>query len=93
LRAQCCIGLSNRIIALEGGQKPSDYRGAIIRLGESGVLPSEFVRCLAPIAGLRNILIHEYVSVNWDEVYRNLQQLDDLIRFAELVRDWLRRRG
>jgi hypothetical protein len=27
--------------------------------------------------------------VDWDEVYKHLQDLDDLIRFAEIVRSWL----
>ena len=60
-----------------------------MRVGQLGVLPPEFARELAPIAGFRNILVHEYVQLNWDEVYRNLQQLGDLERFANLVRHWL----
>lgn len=91
--AQCCIDISNRIISLEKAQKPDDYYGAILLMGELGVLPPDFARQLAPIAGFRNILVHQYLSVNWDEVYRHLQHLDDLARFAELIRDWLRRRG
>ncbi len=61
-----------------------------MRMGEIGVLPPDFARRLAPIAGLRNILVHEYVSIDWDEVYESLDQLDDLVRFADLVRQWLR---
>jgi len=91
--AQCCIDISNRIISTEKAQKPHDNHEAILRTGELGVLPPDFARHLAPIAGFRNILAHQYLSVDWDEVYRHLQRLDDLVRFAELVRDWLRRRG
>lgn len=90
---QCCLDISHRIIALEKAQKPGDYYGAILLMGELGVLPSDFARQLAPIAGFRNILVHQYLAVDWDEVYRHLQHLDDLVRFAELVRDWLRHRG
>jgi uncharacterized protein YutE (UPF0331/DUF86 family) len=91
--AQCCIDIGHRIISLEKAQKPCDNAGAILRMGELGVLPPDFAGHLAPIAGFRNILIHEYLRVDWDEVYRHLQQLDDLIRFADLVRDWLRSNG
>ncbi len=89
IAAQCCIDICHRIIALEGAEKPIDYHDAIVRVGQLGVLPPEFARELAPIAGFRNILVHEYVQLNWDEVYRNLQQLGDLERFADLVRHWL----
>jgi uncharacterized protein YutE (UPF0331/DUF86 family) len=91
--AQCCIDISNRIISLEGAQKPVDYYDAILRMGQLGVLPSEFARSLAPLAGFRNILVHEYLALDWDEVYRKLDQLEDLERFAGLVRHWLQSRG
>jgi uncharacterized protein YutE (UPF0331/DUF86 family) len=87
--AQCCIDICHRIIALEGVQKPRDYREAILRAGELGVLPQEFARQLAPIAGFRNILIHGYLVVNWDEVYKNLANLDQLLQFAVFIRAWL----
>jgi uncharacterized protein YutE (UPF0331/DUF86 family) len=90
--AQICIDISHRIIALERAQKPGDYHQAILRMADLGVLPGDFARQLASIAGFRNVLVHEYVDVDWDEVYENLQSLDDLARFGELVRHWLRQR-
>jgi uncharacterized protein YutE (UPF0331/DUF86 family) len=59
-------------------------------MGELGVLPADFARDLAPLAGFGNILVHEYLRLDWDEVYRTLQQLEDLERFGRLVRHWLR---
>ena len=92
IAAQCCIDISNRIISLEKAKKPQDYYEAFIRLGELKVLPVEFARNFAPIAGFRNILVHEYLGVNWDEVYKNLQEIDELVQFAEIVREWVLRR-
>jgi len=62
-------------------------------MGELGVLPVDFSQRLAPIAGFRNILVHEYISVDWDQVYENLQRLEDLDRFRELVRLWMNNKG
>jgi uncharacterized protein YutE (UPF0331/DUF86 family) len=90
IAAQCCIDIGNRIISLEGAPKPRDYYESILRLGELGVLSADFAERLAPIAGFRNILVHEYVAVDWDQVYGNLRRLDDLYHFAEYVRSWLR---
>lgn len=62
-------------------------------MGELGVVPADFARHLAPLAGFRSILVHEYLTLDWDEVYRALHRLGDLERFAELVRHWLRQRN
>jgi uncharacterized protein YutE (UPF0331/DUF86 family) len=91
--AQCCIDVSHRIISLEDARKPVDYYDAILRMGELDVLPADFARHLAPLAGFRNILVHEYLAVDWDEVYRALHHLEDLERFAECVRRWLANRA
>ena len=92
IAAQCCIDISNRIISLEKAKKPQDYYEAFIRLGELNVLPAEFARNFAPIAGFRNILVHGYLGVNWDEVYKNLQKINELAQFAEIARGWVLRR-
>jgi len=86
------LDISHRLISLAGGQRPRDYYEAILRLGELAVLPPDFAAHLAPLAGFRNILVYEYLDVDWQEVYRNVQQISDLSKFAELVREWLRRK-
>lgn len=58
-------------------------------MGEIGVIPPEFARQIAPIAGFRNILVHEYLRLDWGLVYQNLQRLDDLHNFREHVVGWL----
>ena len=88
--AQAAIDIANRIISIEGLEKPRDYYEAIIRLGEADVLPMNFAEKLAPIAGFRNILVHDYMDINWDEVYTNLHQLYDLEQFADYVRHWMK---
>ncbi len=61
-------------------------------MGELGVLPADFARTLAPLAGFRNVMVHEYVALNWDVVYRNLSQLDQLEQFRHLILEWLKDR-
>ena len=90
--AQCCIDISHRIISLENALRPTDYYGTILSMGKLGVLPADFARRLAPIAGLRNVLVHDYVRLDWDKIYQSLQQLDDLELFADLIQIWLRQR-
>lgn len=61
-------------------------------MGELGVIPLDFARRLAPIAGFRNILIHEYLNVDWGIVYSSLQDLGDLEHFSALIQQWLAQR-
>jgi len=87
--AQCCIDLCHRIIVLEDARKPTDYYEAILMMGELGVLPTDFARHLAPLAGFRNVLIYEYLGIDWGHVYKNLLALNDLVVFADYIRRWL----
>jgi uncharacterized protein YutE (UPF0331/DUF86 family) len=87
--AQCCIDIANRIIALENAPRPADYYESLLRLGEIRVMPLEFAQQIAPLGGFRNILVHEYLSIEWHIVYDNLQRLNELMRFAEYVRNWM----
>ncbi len=82
----------HRIIAIENVRKPVDYYEAILLMGELGVLSAEFAQNLAPLAGFRNALIHEYLVVDWDQVYKSLENLDDLKYFAIEIQTWLSKR-
>ena len=88
---QSCIDIANRIISLDELEKPKDYYGSIIRLGEESILPYDFAQKFAPVAGFRNILIHEYLDIDWDEVYKNLQKLNQFYEFMDYVKKWLSR--
>ncbi|NIO04886.1 MAG: DUF86 domain-containing protein [Proteobacteria bacterium] len=44
-------------------------------------------------AEFRNLLVHEYVGIDGEEVYRNLERSPDLNRFAELVTNSMKRKS
>jgi len=89
---QSCIDIANRVISLDELEKPKDYYGSIIKLGEENILPYDFAQELAPIAGFRSILIHEYLDIDWDEVYKNLQKIDQFYKFIDYIKRWLSQR-
>jgi uncharacterized protein YutE (UPF0331/DUF86 family) len=91
--AQCCLDICHRIISIERALKLGDYHEAFLRMSELGVLPPKFARKLAPIAGFRNILVHEYLGIDWNEVYSNLKKTKDLVKFSEYIRKWLQTRS
>ena len=55
-----------------------------------GIVPNEFAYHFAPIAGFRNILVHEYSKVDLKEVHRHLQEsLPDFDKFARYIANYL----
>jgi uncharacterized protein YutE (UPF0331/DUF86 family) len=90
---QCLINMANRIISIEGVQKPRDYYDAFIILGQIKVLAPVFARRIAPIAGFRNVLVHEYIGLDWDLVYDHLQRLEDFHEFETCVKKWIESGG
>lgn len=86
---QSCIDIANRIISLEQLEKPKDYYGSMIRLGEENILPYDFAQEFASITGFRNILVHEYLDIDWNEVYKNLQSIGQFYNFIDYIIKWL----
>jgi uncharacterized protein YutE (UPF0331/DUF86 family) len=58
-------------------------------LGEESILPYDFAQKFASIAGFRNILIYEYLNIDRDEVYKNLQKMDQFYKFMDYIKKWL----
>lgn len=57
---EAAIDINTHLIVGTGGRVPDDYYDSFIRAGEVGLIPGELSRRLAPSAGLRNRLVHEY---------------------------------
>jgi uncharacterized protein YutE (UPF0331/DUF86 family) len=51
----------------------------------------ESMHKIAPLAGFRNILIHEYLEIDWGIVFEHLQALDDLAIFIDHIKQWLKK--
>ena len=50
--------------AAAGAPAPPDYYQSFIALGRHGIVPAPLAEGLAPAAGLRNCLVHEYDAVD-----------------------------
>lgn len=60
---EAAIDLNTHLILQEGHQPPDDYYRGFLRLAEIGILAPELATALAPSAGLRNRLVHEYDTI------------------------------
>jgi uncharacterized protein YutE (UPF0331/DUF86 family) len=90
LSAECVIDIAEIMISELGLRKPEEYRESIDILGEAGIIPDEFAYYFSPVAGFRNILVHEYAKIDLSEVHRHLQKdLRDFEKFSKYIVDYL----
>jgi uncharacterized protein YutE (UPF0331/DUF86 family) len=86
LSIQILIDVGNHILAAIGENQIEDYVDIIDKLGEKSIIPSEFAQQIRAMAGLRNILIHEYIRVDLKRIYDILQnRLGDFHNFIKYV--------
>lgn len=57
---EAAIDINTHIIVQTGNTAPDDYFESFIKAGELRIIPVGLAKKLAPSAGLRNRLIHEY---------------------------------
>lgn len=88
-----CIDVAQHMAASESWGPPHDNGDALRLLARHGVVAPEVAENLARAVGFRNILVHEYVTVNDDIVLGVLDDPSDLEAFVAGVLGWLDRAG
>jgi uncharacterized protein YutE (UPF0331/DUF86 family) len=84
LSIQICIDVAARILASTGHKAPDRYQGLFTDLKSEG-LDERLASDLARAAGLRNILVHDYLEIDDDIIWEALEHLGDLREFAVYV--------
>jgi len=87
---QAALDIGSIILADQAVWVPRGYKDIFPKLAEIGVLPDDFAQTLIGMAKFRNVLVHLYLEVDLELVYRYLQEnLDDFGTFARYVSEWL----
>jgi uncharacterized protein YutE (UPF0331/DUF86 family) len=87
---EAALDVNAHLIAEAGGDVPDDYYGGFIKLGDIGVLTRELAQSLAPSAGLRNRLVHEYMGLDDARVLASIGVLRALYpRYVEAIERYL----
>ena len=90
LSIQSVLDIGNHILAGLGISDIEDYMDVIIKLGEQGVISTEFADEISGMAGFRNLMVHEYVKVSLKKVHEMLtEHTEDFKTFAEQVAKYL----
>lgn len=91
---EAALDVNAHLIAELGMEVPDDYFGGFAKLSELGVLPNELAHALAPSAGLRNRLVHEYDQIDDAKVLTAVGTMVDLYpRYIQAIENHLARLG
>lgn len=83
---EAMLDIGNHIIASLDYEKPEDYFDIFMILGKNKVIAKEFAEKLAPLAGLRNRIIHNYTKIDHDLILKNIKErLSDFEEFSKQI--------
>ena len=90
LVGEVCLDLAQHLIASRGWRTPATYREAFRVLAGEGVLSPELAEQMQGWAGLRNILVHLYLEIEHDKLFRILRQdLGEIEAYARALAGFL----
>jgi uncharacterized protein YutE (UPF0331/DUF86 family) len=88
---QNLLDIGAHILSSELKNDWEEYGEIISKLGKHGVIPPEFSGQIKGMAGLRNILVHEYLKIDVERLIDYLNnRLGDFIQFIKYIREYQR---
>jgi len=83
--AQCCIDLALQEVSRRGLGVPQTYRETFRALVKGGLIDVDLAEELEDWAGLRNVLVHVYTTLDLDRVHAALRETASLERFHAAI--------
>ena len=91
---EAAIDINTHIIVETGNAAPDDYYESFIKVGELNIIPPDLAEKLAPSAGLRNRLVHEYDSLDHAIVLDAVKTAEELYpRYMREIEDYISKTG
>lgn len=86
LAIEACIDIAELIISDQRLPAPKTGRETIEILGKEGIIDKKLAEDFAPAIGFRNILIHDYLEIDYDQVADKINnRLGDFEKFAQEI--------
>ena len=91
---EAAVDANLHLLRAAGAPTPPDYYQSFIDLGRQGVIPSSLSERLAPAAGLRNRLVHEYEEIDDAIVLQAVAEARHTFReYAVALESYLSKQG
>ncbi len=87
---EAAIDINVHMIVATGHTVPDDYYESFIRAGELKIISLDLAQKLAPSAGLRNRLVHEYDRLDHSMVLKAVNMAEELFpQYIKAINDYL----
>jgi len=94
IAVQHLVDIGEHILTSQNLAVPETYKEIIIEMGRNKIIPYEFAERIKGMAGLRNVIVHRYLSVDPDLIWYILtHHLDDFNTFSVYIYDYFEREG
>jgi len=81
---EAAIDINTHIITQTKNMVPDDYYESFIKMGELKIIPRLIAEKLAPSAGLRNRLVHEYDTLEHPVILNAVKRAEEL--YSEYIK-------
>ena len=83
--------INSHILVEKGLGVPEDYYQGFIKLGEGRVIPFDLAQEIAPAAGLRNRIVHDYEKLDDRKVFDSIEKMFEIFpKYIQAVRNSLK---
>jgi uncharacterized protein YutE (UPF0331/DUF86 family) len=82
---QSVLDICSHVVADRKLELPDEEKHAIQILASHGIIPKRLAKAMAAMAGMRNILVHEYLEIDHDRLYSVMSNLGDFEKFIGVI--------
>lgn len=87
---QAMLDIGAHIVSAKRLGRPERYDDIFQILATNEILPIEFISRIKGLAGLRNIIVHEYISIDHSLLERHATSLlEDSSEYIRLIREFI----
>ncbi|MEM3485880.1 MAG: DUF86 domain-containing protein [Candidatus Bathyarchaeia archaeon] len=87
--ANLIFDTADHILASKYRIYPETYEDSLRMMYQKGVISEALYKKLKGLGGFRNVLVHEYLSIDLEEVYKNKNYKESLQVFTEFAKEIL----
>lgn len=92
LVVECASDINNHVVVETENRPPEDYSISFIKAADVGLISRQLAEKLKGSAGMRNILVHEYMDIDDEKVYRAIPlAIKDYKEYIRQVEEFVER--